>query len=80
MLWVLVAHWQKIDILVSWDFADVLILNWFTIEYGNKLGGFVIFFCVLAIFGLCDRLGYILDIIYLEGMLPGTSVVSNIGE
>lgn len=40
----------------------------------------MIFFCVLAIFSLCDRLGYILDIIYLEGMLPGTSVVSNIGE
>lgn len=40
----------------------------------------MIFFCFLAIFSLCDRLGYILDIIYLEGMLPGTSVVSNIGE
>ena len=79
MLWILGTNWQKIDILVSRDFADVLILNWFTREYGNKLIGLVIFIWVLAVFCLCDRLGYILDIIYLEGMLPGTSVLNNIG-
>lgn len=80
MLRVFVAHWKEIDIWVSRDFADVLILNRFTREYGNKWGSLVIFFCVLVIFCLCDRLRYILDITYLKGMLPGTSVASNIGE